>query len=209
MQKRTGLAFTLIELLVVIAIISILAAQLFPVYAKAREKARTIACVSNVKQIAFATLEYTMDYDEVMFQAVTGPCTWGDYRGWAEKLDPYMRNRQILQCHSGRDRSVQVMYLLNDALSNQLYGAVDNVSWTMVFYDGETTATDTDPSDGDMVTQLSRPQCGVLGLLDPPGYRNNEPRHNEGWNVAYCDGHVKWTRTCGEGSPNGPTRLPY
>jgi prepilin-type N-terminal cleavage/methylation domain-containing protein len=58
MPSRGWRGFTLIELLVVIAIIAILAAQLFPVYAKAREKARTIACVANVKQLAFATLEY-------------------------------------------------------------------------------------------------------------------------------------------------------
>ena len=57
-------AFTLIELLVVIAIIAILAAILFPVFARAREAARKISCVSNVKQLATATLMYVQDYDE-------------------------------------------------------------------------------------------------------------------------------------------------
>jgi prepilin-type N-terminal cleavage/methylation domain-containing protein len=58
--------FTLIELLVVIAIIAILAAILFPVFAKAREKARQTSCLSNCKQIALACLQYAQDYDETL-----------------------------------------------------------------------------------------------------------------------------------------------
>lgn len=64
MKRSTG--FTLIELLVVIAIISILAAILFPVFAKAREKARQISCLSNMRQLGLAFYQYTEDYDELM-----------------------------------------------------------------------------------------------------------------------------------------------
>src|SRR5436305_5617690 len=60
-------AFTLIELLVVIAIIAILAAILFPVFAKAREKARQASCLSNLKQIGLATMQYVQDYDETYY----------------------------------------------------------------------------------------------------------------------------------------------
>ncbi len=63
-SRSTASAFTLIELLVVIAIIAILAAILFPVFAKAREKARQTACLSNIKQIGLAALQYEQDYDE-------------------------------------------------------------------------------------------------------------------------------------------------
>ncbi len=59
-------AFTLIELLVVIAIIAILAAILFPVFAKAREKARQASCQSNLKQLALGMLMYSQDYDEIL-----------------------------------------------------------------------------------------------------------------------------------------------
>ena len=62
MARRSG--FTLIELLVVIAIIAILAAILFPVFARARESARRTSCISNLKQLALGTMMYAQDYDE-------------------------------------------------------------------------------------------------------------------------------------------------
>src|SRR5438132_5762988 len=64
MRRSSNTGFTLIELLVVIAIIAVLAAILFPVFARAREKARQTSCLSNQKQIAMAVLMYIDDYDE-------------------------------------------------------------------------------------------------------------------------------------------------
>ncbi|HZO90287.1 MAG TPA: DUF1559 domain-containing protein [Chthonomonadaceae bacterium] len=91
MRKRG--AFTLIELLVVIAIIAILAAILFPVFAQAREKARAISCLSNLKQIGLGTMQYVQDYDE------TYPCGWMPGAGgapagttmWRIVLKPYIQ----------------------------------------------------------------------------------------------------------------------
>src|ERR1051326_1397854 len=69
-RTRSTKAFTLIELLVVIAIIAVLAAILFPVFAQAREKARTVSCLSNTKQLNLAALMYAQDYDEMWSPAI-------------------------------------------------------------------------------------------------------------------------------------------
>jgi prepilin-type N-terminal cleavage/methylation domain-containing protein/prepilin-type processing-associated H-X9-DG protein len=86
--------FTLIELLVVIAIIAILAAILFPVFAKAREKARQITCASNAKQIGLGFLQYTQDYDETW--PVNGAGFLG--QGWAGQIYPYVKSTGVFHC---------------------------------------------------------------------------------------------------------------
>src|SRR5258705_13707105 len=103
MKQRRG--FTLIELLVVIAIIAILAAILFPVFAQAREAARTSSCLSNTKQISLAVLQYVQDYDERMpcyVYNVNGPkpdSPFGPWKqnhaGWTNHIMPYAKNAQI------------------------------------------------------------------------------------------------------------------
>jgi prepilin-type N-terminal cleavage/methylation domain-containing protein len=102
-SPRNQAAFTLIELLVVIAIIAILAAILFPVFARAREQARKTTCTSNIKNMTLATLMYVQDYDAT-FPVVSHPDkTWNDEGGqlsfW-QLLQPYAKNTQIFACPS-------------------------------------------------------------------------------------------------------------
>jgi prepilin-type N-terminal cleavage/methylation domain-containing protein/prepilin-type processing-associated H-X9-DG protein len=108
MKRRD--AFTLIELLVVIAIIAILAAILFPVFARARENARRASCMSNLKQIGLGFLQYTQDYDEHMplSSATTYPAvtfkfpngTSGSTEPWYLMIYPYVKSTQLFNCPS-------------------------------------------------------------------------------------------------------------
>jgi prepilin-type N-terminal cleavage/methylation domain-containing protein/prepilin-type processing-associated H-X9-DG protein len=100
--------FTLIELLVVIAIIAILAAILFPVFAQAREKARAISCISNLKQLGTAAMMYSQDYDERVINEHVGipdaalPIRAGQaadwYRFWPYLIQPYVKNYNVTIC---------------------------------------------------------------------------------------------------------------
>ena len=125
-------AFTLIELLVVIAIIAILAAILFPVFAKVREKARQTACLSNEKQLGLGVMQYVQDNDETYPPGnVPASATQITGRGWAGQLYPYVKSSSVFRCpddSTAADTSVTpartpISYALNCHMSN-------NIAWT-------------------------------------------------------------------------------
>jgi prepilin-type N-terminal cleavage/methylation domain-containing protein/prepilin-type processing-associated H-X9-DG protein len=188
--------FTLIELLVVIAIIAILAAILFPVFAKAREKARQTSCLSNEKQLSLAQLMYAQDYDETL----TGRMFW------PRLLEPYVKNRQLFGCPSWGspvDLTVQ-------AYCQTQYGAYPMLRGLK---GGYCVACGTTGSTGRALAFASMPAESVWLIESNPSTSptsasgctsHSNPtkacadgprpatRHNDGCNAGFLDGHAKW-----------------
>ncbi|MCE5218248.1 DUF1559 domain-containing protein [bacterium] len=203
--RRTG--FTLIELLVVIAIIAILAAILFPVFARAREKARQSACQSNLKQLGIAAQMYAQDYDEFM---VTGWLMSNNQNGttWADLLMPYNKSIQILDCPSSGMKVNLISATWGGQTLNRegLSYAINTVYWGG--HAGSATGPIANRPTGLNMARIMAPAETVLlndfyghyetsGQYDPPSYYTAVPinaavyRHNEQSNVLFCDGHVK------------------
>ncbi len=206
--KTKGQGFTLIELLVVIAIIAILAAILFPVFAKAREKARTASCQSNEKQLALAAQMYAQDYDENIgiHCCHTDTATTGVIPGftsvddgganvrWMDTLQPYIKNVQIYHCPS---KAATAYGIGNYGIGYQLIGSSPG-------HAGLPLATVNRPAETILLMDsdsryIYQPNTGswqpIPGARPTAGQGSAAPskdRHSGGVNVAFIDGHVKW-----------------
>jgi prepilin-type N-terminal cleavage/methylation domain-containing protein/prepilin-type processing-associated H-X9-DG protein len=196
-SKKHG--FTLIELLVVIAIIAILAAILFPVFAKAREKARQSVCLNSQKQIGLAAMQYVQDYDE------TYPLSWwnqgtGQTIFAIDLLDPYIKDGGAVTrrgCPSTRKtfrygwnynelgqvvvnpvQPTNVMHTLGEVTKpaeTVMTQDSHNVSWTLYTGEAVTGSPFIVYWDAAYRTGAYRPEA-----------------HDGAANVAFCDGHAKW-----------------
>jgi prepilin-type N-terminal cleavage/methylation domain-containing protein/prepilin-type processing-associated H-X9-DG protein len=131
-RSRKTRGFTLIELLVVIAIIAILAAILFPIFAKAKERARQTECLSNVSQMGKALLMYVDDWDGVLMPVV-GYEPYDKHIGWTWRLRTYNDTLTLFRCPSDNH---YFSYSMNHfvAQKDQSKGwAVDAVDWPYKF----------------------------------------------------------------------------
>jgi len=177
--KTRTRGFTLIELLVVIAIIAILAAILFPVFARARENARRTSCQNNMKQIALGAKQYIGDYDETYPPTASDAANPGT-TGWAVLLQPYIKSVQVLQCASepvGPSATATAPltdYAYNTNVAGQNEASFSFVSNTVLYQD----AGSADASNNSNTEALT----GV------------NARHLDGNNFAFVDGHIKWLR---------------
>lgn len=178
-----GNAFTLIELLVVVTVIGILAALLFPVFARAREKARTSGCQANLKQIGSALQMYRDDYDGVLPMTLTGSISWH----W--QLYPYVRNSQIFTCPS------RPQWYINP---NAKHWWTGGYSWNREVSALHDSAIE-DPSGTLVVIDSWTANTYAIGIdyAEFDRRRSDEDlrRHSDGLNALYYDGHVKWRQT--------------
>ncbi|RYF41544.1 MAG: DUF1559 domain-containing protein [Cytophagaceae bacterium] len=218
-------AFTLIELLVVIAIIAILAAILFPVFARARENARRASCQSNLKQIGLGVLQYVQDYDERYPLAVTGStsATSSPPVGWADSIQPYVKSTQLYQCPSDTlgpnpdpTQAGYTDYWYNATLSRAsntngpnnvsvAIASISNASLTIMNGDGESQngsaayrCTGSASSNAAAFADTTQPGNAITtGFVVTSAVVN---RHLEGCVFSFADGHVKWYKTNASGA---------
>jgi prepilin-type N-terminal cleavage/methylation domain-containing protein/prepilin-type processing-associated H-X9-DG protein len=204
MKRRKG--FTLIELLVVIAIIAILAAILFPVFARAREKARQTACLSNARQLGTAIMMYVQDYDEnlVNLQMRGASFTFMGYNHpnmlWYMELMPYCKNVQIMDCPStsrtwkgaytgdfdyGINAEIAYYHHYANSIGHACNLAEIQKPAETIFI-GEADWTQSTADYGFSNSWMLRRVPHVSRFIPA--------RHNEGANIVFCDGHAKWVR---------------
>jgi prepilin-type N-terminal cleavage/methylation domain-containing protein/prepilin-type processing-associated H-X9-DG protein len=207
-MQRKG--FTLIELLVVIAIIAILAAILFPVFARARENARRANCQSNLKQIGLGIMQYTQDYDEKMPGSTAN--NGGDfYHSLSDYVQPYIKSTQIFKCPSDSTSNkysygYNYVYLALNGISNAVSIAkIQSPAETVMLVDNLAGST----QDFVYSARYWRSNGGstVYGnsASTTNAYKHGDAddRHLDTISTLWCDGHVKSMKISSLAGPAG------
>jgi prepilin-type N-terminal cleavage/methylation domain-containing protein/prepilin-type processing-associated H-X9-DG protein len=199
--NKSSRGFTLIELLVVIAIISILASMLFPAFSRARESARRISCVSNLKQISLGVMQYTQDYDErypvgYPFWAISVDPSLTADKFLVQTVDPYLKSTQIWDCSSWKGQYTtnpnyvgNYSYLTAETTVNNLFGAGSLIPASL--------AAVNQPAEhallfcGAAPNQVASPSSlNAHSSVDDAKWDAGEAQG--GTNIAFADGHVKY-----------------
>lgn len=200
MTRSSSRGFTLIELLVVIAIIAILAAILFPVFARARAKARQVSCNSNLRQLGMSMLMYAQDHRELLptwgysttgadHDATDGPAE--GFYSWDTVIMPYLRNVELLRCpdnpHDRRARGYAMPRYVSDPYGNGTPLWIDRppapVETVLLTEKGKHPPG----SHGDAAMEAFYQSHSATGWG-----LETEMFHNNGKNFLYLDGHVSF-----------------
>ena len=211
--KKRPRGFTLIELLVVIAIIALLAAILFPVFARARENARKSSCANNLKQIGIGVAQYVQDYDETLPRARndqnigTGGVIVGN-APWHTAIMPYVKSLQLFRCPSvsttkqmnsrGTYEGLYMSYVSCCVDNTGVYGARSPIT---------TNGTPTAIADiSSSASVILAGESGNTGRGDPEYWDNNADmtvrNHLASTNWLFVDGHVKSLKPTQTLTPN-------
>ena len=197
-MQSTRRGFTLIELLVVIAIIAILAAILFPVFARARENARKSTCTSNGRQLGTALMQYCQDYDETL---PYGHHEAPDSRYSFQCILPYMKNESIFACPS--DKNV-VSTFRADSHGPQrtiphAWGVCQHhYPYRVIYQQPMTLGQVSRPAESGVffektnaVTKMPYVYCPIHS---PANVTQVADRHMDGLIIVFFDGHAKWMK---------------
>jgi len=181
---RRRRAFTLIELLVVIAIIAVLAAIIFPAYARAREKGRQASCMSNLRQIGNALTMYTDDHDGYYTRGQFWPFT--GVHTWTDAVGPYVKNESVFRCPTGAGDPYSYGYNIAYWGWGDLLDGMHGINDILPVHQSQVP----EPAETIWVVDFGRYWgCGLeFGVEDATR------RHNDGANILFVDGHVKWLK---------------